>query len=424
MTHVGSTQVDARGRPDPQPGLRRHAARATCRPSSPNAARARRRSANRCAALVVAGLTSAARTGAGQSMRILGIETSCDETAAAVVEEVDDAARPWVVRSSVVASQVDDPPRVGRRRARTGLAPAHPGHLRRRRARDGRCGRHGEGPRRDRGDAGAGPRRIAAGGRVVREVAGGVRGTCPSCRCTTSRATSSRCSCSTVRCRCRRWCSSCPAATRASTTCARRASTAPSAGRGTTPPARPTTRSRNWSASGYPGGPVIDRLAKTGDDRALHFPVARMTHPDRNEPLKKGQWDFSFSGLKTAVLRHVRAQGDGWSPGPQELADLCASFQRSVVEALIDKTFAAARWYGVPQRRHRRRRVGQQPPARRCRGRRGAGPAFRSSCRALALSTDNAAMIAAAGLQALPRGRARRTSGLNAEASLAAGTSR
>ena len=54
---------------------------------------------------------------------------------------------------------------------------------------------------------------------------------------------------------------------------------------------------------GYPGGPVIDRLAKTGDDRAIALPTTRLTHADRNAPELKGDLDFSFSGLKTAVLR-------------------------------------------------------------------------------------------------------------------------
>ena len=57
---------------------------------------------------------------------------------------------------------------------------------------------------------------------------------------------------------------------------------------------------------GYPGGPVIDRLAKTGNDRAIALPTTRLTHADRNAPELKGDLDFSFSGLKTAVLRHVR----------------------------------------------------------------------------------------------------------------------
>src|SRR5215510_14975871 len=57
---------------------------------------------------------------------------------------------------------------------------------------------------------------------------------------------------------------------------------------------------------GYPGGPVIDRLARGGNDRAVRLPTMRLTHADRNAPHLKGDLDFSFSGLKTAVLRYVR----------------------------------------------------------------------------------------------------------------------
>src|SRR5438445_6207662 len=100
---------------------------------------------------------------------------------------------------------------------------------------------------------------------------------------------------------------------------------------------------------GYPGGPVIDRLAKHGDDRAVPLPATRLTHADRNAPELKGDLDFSFSGLKTAVLRHVRARQGADPSGPtrpahpahpahpalddQEIADICASFQRVVVTA-------------------------------------------------------------------------------------------
>src|SRR4029079_10440799 len=94
---------------------------------------------------------------------------------------------------------------------------------------------------------------------------------------------------------------------------------------------------------GYPGGPIVDRRAKTGDDRAVALPTTRLTHADRNAPQLKGDLDFSFSGLKTAVLRYVRTR-----PAPlseSEVADVCASFQRVVVTALIDRLFAAARRY-------------------------------------------------------------------------------
>src|ERR1044071_3193804 len=74
---------------------------------------------------------------------------------------------------------------------------------------------------------------------------------------------------------------------------------------------------------GYPGGPIIDRLATRGDDRAVPLPTTRLTHADRNVPELKGDLDFSFSGLKTAVVRHVRGRGP---LADQEIADLAASF--------------------------------------------------------------------------------------------------
>src|SRR6185503_3982641 len=89
---------------------------------------------------------------------------------------------------------------------------------------------------------------------------------------------------------------------------------------------------------GYPGGPAIDRLAKSGNDRAVALPTTRLTHPDRNAPALKGDLDFSFSGLKTAVLRHVRQKGTAKDSRPlfteSEIADICASFQRVVVMVL------------------------------------------------------------------------------------------
>jgi N6-L-threonylcarbamoyladenine synthase len=81
---------------------------------------------------------------------------------------------------------------------------------------------------------------------------------------------------------------------------------------------------------GYPGGPAIDRLSRGANDRAHDFTVAR---------IKDGRPDFSFSGLKTAVLYHVRREGidavpEG-APVPEEIRDLVASFQRAVVTALL-----------------------------------------------------------------------------------------
>ena len=147
---------------------------------------------------------------------------------------------------------------------------------------------------------------------------------------------------------------------------------------------------------GYPGGPVIDRLAKTGNDRAISLPTTRLTHADRNAPELKGDLDFSFSGLKTAVLRHVKSVDRPL--GEPEIADLCATFQRVVVSALIERSFAAARRYqaksigiagGVSANSRLRAELQARGEAREI-------PTFVPS---LHLSTDNAAMIAAAGLR-------------------------
>lgn len=172
---------------------------------------------------------------------------------------------------------------------------------------------------------------------------------------------------------------------------------------------------------GYPGGPVIDRAARDGNDRAWEFPVTRLTHADRNAPAATAagvlppeiarRIDFSFSGLKTAVLRLVRertgapahgraasADGVGRALPPQEVADICASFQRVVVEALLDRTFEAARWLnarsiGIAGGVSANSRLRAEAESR---GRRAGLPVFVPP---LALSTDNAAMIGAAGLR-------------------------
>jgi N6-L-threonylcarbamoyladenine synthase len=87
---------------------------------------------------------------------------------------------------------------------------------------------------------------------------------------------------------------------------------------------------------GYPGGAVIDRLASEGDASAIDFP---------RPLLHKDNFDFSFSGIKTAVLYHVQAQN-----GPiegQQLKDVAASFQQAVVEVLCKKTLRAARQFDL-----------------------------------------------------------------------------
>jgi N6-L-threonylcarbamoyladenine synthase len=168
---------------------------------------------------------------------------------------------------------------------------------------------------------------------------------------------------------------------------------------------------------GYPGGPAIDRLARLGNDRAIALPTTRLTHADRNAPALKGDLDFSFSGLKTAVLRHVKVRR---GPGPlseTEIADICASFQRIVVTALVDRVFDAARRHramsigvagGVSANSRLREEITLHGDAREI-------PTFVPS---LQLSTDNAAMIAAAGLRKFRAGLTASLD-LNADASLA-----
>jgi N6-L-threonylcarbamoyladenine synthase len=166
---------------------------------------------------------------------------------------------------------------------------------------------------------------------------------------------------------------------------------------------------------GYPGGPIVDRLAKIGNDRAVALPTTRLTHADRNAPELKGDLDFSFSGLKTAVLRYVKSRTEPL--GESGVADVCASFQRVVVTVLIDRLFDAAR-------RHRARSVGiaggvsansRLRAELEDRGRRREVPTFLPSLR---LSTDNAAMIAAAGLRKFRAGIST-PADLNADPSLA-----
>jgi N6-L-threonylcarbamoyladenine synthase len=165
---------------------------------------------------------------------------------------------------------------------------------------------------------------------------------------------------------------------------------------------------------GYPGGPIVDRLAKTGNDRAVALPTTRLTHADRNAPELKGDLDFSFSGLKTAVLRHVKTTTGKLSEA--EVADVCASFQRVVVTVLIGRLFDAARRYqaksigiagGVSANSRLRAELEEHGRLREI-------PTFLPS---LQLSTDNAAMIAAAGLRKFRAGITAPLD-LNADASL------
>jgi N6-L-threonylcarbamoyladenine synthase len=163
---------------------------------------------------------------------------------------------------------------------------------------------------------------------------------------------------------------------------------------------------------GYPGGPAIDRLSEGANDRAVEFTIAR---------IKDGTADFSFSGIKTAVLLHVRREGiaPADDPGdvPREIRDLVASFQRAVVTALVRglEKGAKAHWprslivTGGVAANSRLRRESAAAAER-------LGLPF--FVPPLSLTTDNAAMIAAAGFVNLRRGR-RGGWDLNAEPNLA-----
>ena len=143
---------------------------------------------------------------------------------------------------------------------------------------------------------------------------------------------------------------------------------------------------------GFPGGPEIDRFARMGDAKAIKFPRSF---------LDPESYDFSLSGLKTAVIRWIRDQE---SRGIQiNVPDLCASFQEAIVDVQVSKTLRAAKERnvgsiviagGVAANSRLRERIRAE----------GEAAGFDVVTPSIALCTDNGAMIAAAGIRHLEQG--------------------
>ncbi len=150
---------------------------------------------------------------------------------------------------------------------------------------------------------------------------------------------------------------------------------------------------------GYPGGPALDECARRGDRTAIRFPRAF---------LEDGSLDFSFSGLKTAVAQHVararaRASAEGRPLDATEIANVAASFQEAVVDVLVAKTLDAAR-----EKRVRTVALAGGVAANSRLRQEMAGRALDQGLRFVTpspvLCTDNAAMVACAGYFHLTRG--------------------
>ncbi len=176
---------------------------------------------------------------------------------------------------------------------------------------------------------------------------------------------------------------------------------------------------------GYPGGPVIDRLAPHGEPKTVKFPPAQIKHRDRrgrsdgkavDPDDARPRFDFSYSGIKTAILRYVEAHDlrsavdarhkalvnipkpkleDYLTHCDKMTLDLVASFQRAIVEDLVHKTLTAARAYDVATL-FVTGGVAANQELRQTFEREGAKQGLPVYFPSRPLSTDNAAMIAAA----------------------------
>lgn len=156
---------------------------------------------------------------------------------------------------------------------------------------------------------------------------------------------------------------------------------------------------------GYPGGRVIDQLARSGDCKAIRFPRAR---------IRRSPYEFSFSGIKTAVWHYLKTQGrKRWE---SRRADIAASFQEAVVDMLVDPTLKAAAARGV-RRIVLSGGVAANSRLRALMEERAEAAGLEVFFPAPKFCTDNGAMIALAGTHWLERGR-RDDFRLNADADL------
>ncbi|MFC4222679.1 tRNA (adenosine(37)-N6)-threonylcarbamoyltransferase complex transferase subunit TsaD [Lysinibacter cavernae] len=161
----------------------------------------------------------------------------------------------------------------------------------------------------------------------------------------------------------------------------------------------------------YPGGPQIDRVAAEGNPKAIRFPRGLSLPKD----MAKHRYDFSFSGLKTAVARYVEKLQDAGEPVP--IADVAASFREAVADILTAKAIAACNDLGVP-RLLLGGGVVANARVRDLATKRAASAGVELRIPPLSLCTDNGAMIAALGAQLVMAGRAPSTLSFGADSTL------